>query len=567
MTILEKKKLGDILVESNVITPEQLKQALLIQKDSRERLGKILTKQGFATEEDIVSALGFQLGLPRLYLFRSTPDKKLLDRVPEDLVRRHEVFPVTVQNGKALVAMSDPLNLAAIQDLEFVLGMEIEQGIATGKEIEGAIQRYYGLPEALEGAFTVYNNTDSASFLFFDIDEDRNASSEEAPIIRAVNKILQQAIKEGASDVHIEPQENDLRVRMRVDGVLREVMTLSRNIFPPMVSRLKIMAGMDIAEKRMPQDGRIQIKNSLKTIDLRVSSLPAIFGEKIVLRLLDKDNQFLTLDQLGFRPGLSQQYKGLIKAPYGMLLLTGPTGSGKTTTLYASLNEINDAGSNIVTIEDPVEYVLPGIIQVQTNSKAGLDFAHGLRSILRQDPDIIMIGEIRDSETASIAVRAATTGHLVFSTLHTNDAAGALTRLVDMGVEPFLVASSVIGVVAQRLVRRICPYCREEYEVMPGDRERHYFQVPDEQRLVLKRGKGCAQCGFTGYLGRLAVHEIMTLTHEIRSLILKKATTESIRHQAMAEGMESLFVDGLVKVRNGLTTVSELLRVTLHENT
>jgi len=504
MNMRFRKRLGDLLVEANVISAEQLQQALEIQKSSGKRLGKVLVENKITTEEDIISALGFQLGLNRLYLHRVSPDKNLLGKVSESLVRRHEVFPVEVRGGKALIAMSDPLNLAAIQDLEMAVGMEVEVGIATDREIETAIQRFYGLPEDMDGA---YGDSKIESINLFNIDQNSAANGEEAPVIKAVNTIIQQAVKDGASDIHIEPRERDVRVRIRVDGVLREIMTLNKSIHPPLISRIKIMAEMDIAEKRLPQDGRIQVKSSARNIDLRVSSLPSIFGEKIVIRLLDKDNQFLSLEQLGLRTALLEKFKKVLAAPYGMILITGPTGSGKTTTLYAALSEINDVGRNIVTIEDPVEYLLPGINQVQTNNKAGLDFASGLRSILRQDPDVIMVGEIRDKETAVIAVRAATTGHLVFSTLHTNDAAGALTRLVDMEVEPFLVASSVVGVMAQRLVRRNCSYCSEDYQVPDGAQERLYLKVPDGEPLTLKRGKGCAQCGFTGHKGRLALHE------------------------------------------------------------
>ncbi|QNB45507.1 type II secretion system protein GspE [Thermanaerosceptrum fracticalcis] len=557
----ERKRLGDLLVEANVITREQLQKALEIQRSSGKRLGTVLIENNIATEEQIITTLEFQLGIPRLYLHRLTPDKALLEKTPESLVRRHKVFPVGVQGAKVLVAMSDPLNLVAIQDLELALGLEVEAGIATEREIELAIQRYYGLPEELKSA---YESSKTETVSFFNIDQG-STSTDDAPVIKAVNTILQTAVKEGASDIHIEPREHDLRVRLRVDGVLREAMTLSKNIHPPMISRLKIMAEMDIAEKRLPQDGRIMIKYGTRNIDLRVSSLPSIFGEKIVIRLLDKENQFLSLEQLGFRPKLLEKFKNVLASPYGMILLTGPTGSGKTTTLYASLGEINQVGRNIVTIEDPVEYILPGIIQVQTNVKAGLDFASGLRSILRQDPDVIMVGEIRDKETASIAVRAATTGHLVFSTLHTNDAAGAVTRLVDMEVEPFLVASSVVGIVAQRLVRRNCPYCREEYDVPPGTQERLFLKIPDEQPLRLKRGRGCAQCGFTGYKGRLALHELLVVNAGIQELILRKTSAEKIKELAMAQGMEDLYMDGVEKILQGATTVQEVLRVAYWE--
>jgi len=562
MSILERKKLGDLLVEAKVITSQQLMDALEIQRSSGKKLGRILVEHNFTTEENIISALCYQLGLNRVHLHRVKPDRELLEKVPESLLRRHEVFPIEIKGGKVLLAMSDPLNLAAIQDLEMALGMEVTIVISSGKEIQTAIQRHYGLPDSMDG---FYGENEQGLTAFFDLDAPPEGTLDEAPVIKAVNTIINQAVKDEVSDIHIEPRAKDVRVRFRIDGVLREVMTLNKSILPPLVSRVKIMAEMDISEKRLPQDGRIQVKSCGRSVDLRVSTLPTIFGEKIVIRLLDKENQILSLEHLGFRPVLMEKFRAMLAVPYGMILITGPTGSGKTTTLYAALNEINDIGRNIVTVEDPVEYVLPGINQVQTNYKTGLDFAAGLRSILRQDPDVIMIGEIRDRETATIAVRAATTGHLVFSTLHTNDAPGTITRLIDMGVEPFLVASSVVGVMAQRLVRRICPHCIEDYEIPPGARERIYLGVTEDELLVLKRGRGCSACGFTGYKGRIAVHELLVLDSKARELILKKASAEAIREQVITDGMETLFQDGIEKVKSGITTVQEVLRVSFSE--
>lgn len=559
---LDRKKLGDLLVEANVITSQQLMEALDLQRSSGKKLGKVLTEHNFTTEENIISALCFQLGLNRVYLHRVKPDKDLLEKVPESLLRRHEVFPIEIKGGKVLLAMSDPLNLAAVQDLEMALGMEVSIAISSSKEIQTAIQRFYGLPDSIDG---IYGEAEPGHTTFYDLDATTETAVDEAPVIKVVNTIIVQAVSDEASDIHIEPREKDVRVRLRIDGVLREVMTLNKSILPPLVSRIKIMAEMDISEKRLPQDGRIQVRSCGRNVDLRVSTLPTIYGEKIVIRLLDKENQILSLDHLGLRPNLLEKFKNVLADPYGMILITGPTGSGKTTTLYASLSEINDTGRNIVTIEDPVEYLLPGINQVQTNTKTGLDFASGLRSILRQDPDVIMIGEIRDKETATIAVRSATTGHLVFSTLHTNDAAGTITRLIDMGVEPFLVASSVVGVMAQRLVRRICPACIEDYEVPANARERIYLGVAEDEPLILKRGKGCGECGFTGYRGRLAIHELLVIDSKLREQILKKASTEAIRDQAVADGMETLFQDGVEKVRLGITTIQEVLRVSFSE--
>lgn len=560
MKIKERKRLGDLLFEANVISQEQLQKALKTQKESGQKLGDVLVNNNFTTEEDIISAIGFQMGLNRIYLYRVKPDEKLMKIVPESIVRRHEIFPVEIKDNKLVAAMNDPMNIVGVQELEMAVGMEVEIVITTRREIEAAIHRFYGLSEDIMG---VYGEAlENENLNFFNLDQGAGTKAEDAPVIKAVNTILQQAVKEGASDIHIEPTERDLRVRIRVDGVLKEIMNLSKNIHPPMISRLKIMSEMDISEKRLPQDGRIQIKSQTRNIDLRVSSLPSIFGEKMVIRILDKENQVLSLEDLGFRSNILKGFQKIIEAPYGMILLTGPTGSGKTTTLYAALSAINDAGKNIVTIEDPVEYVLPGIVQVQTNPKAGLTFVHGLRSILRQDPDIIMVGEIRDKETATIAVRAATTGHLVFTTLHTNDAAGALTRLVDMEIEPFLVASSVIGILAQRLVRKNCPHCLEEYEVLPGAKERIFLKVPDDEPLFLKRSSGCSRCSFLGYKGRVALHELLIVNSSIRFEILAKASAENIRDAALAQGMESMYIDAVQKVKQGLTTIQEVLRVT-----
>lgn len=387
---------------------------------------------------------------------------------------------------------------------------------------------------------------------------DATIAAEEAPVVRLVNRIIQQAIQARASDIHIEPQGDEVRVRLRVDGLLRELQRLPIGHLSSLISRIKIMAAMDIAEKRLPQDGRFQFTTGRHRVDLRVSTLPTVFGEKAVIRLLDQKAMLLSLDELGFLPPIKEQFKNLIASSYGMQLITGPTGSGKTTTLYAALNALNSPQKNIVTIEDPVEYLLPGTNQVRVNPKAGLTFASGLRSILRQDPDIIMVGEIRDQETADIAVRAAITGHLVFSTLHTNDAAGAITRLLDMGIEPYLVNSSIIGVVAQRLVRKICPYCRESYR--PESRSLERLWLPDT--VELWRGRGCDYCHNTGFAGRTGIHEVLVMNQDLRELVAAKAPSRAIKEKAMAAGMVPLLEDGLLKARQGLTTVAEVLRVT-----
>jgi len=560
-----KKRLGELLVESGLITQAQLQEALKTQKISGERLGRVLSMLGFVTEQDIINVLEFQLGINQVDLFGINLDPEIIKLVPEAMARRFKAIPVRKAGNVLTVAMVDPLNLVAIDDLRLATGCDIEPAIALEKEIDDAIQRYYGMQSLLGGeTFGEEVAATAPALEKFNLDA-ADPGAVGAPIVRVVNGILQQAVAARASDIHVEPQADRVRLRFRVDGMLREMGNLPKGAHPPLVSRIKIMADMDIAEKRVPQDGRVQVKVNNKQVDLRVSSLPTSFGEKIVIRILDKSALLVKLTDLGFDPGLLQRFRGLIKRTYGMVLVTGPTGSGKTTTLYAALNEINTIDKNIITIEDPVEYVLEGINQTGVNVKAGLTFATGLRSILRQDPDVIMVGEIRDAETADIAVRAATTGHLVFSTLHTNDAAGSVTRLIDMGVEPFLVASSVIGVVAQRLVRRLCSHCKQTYELPSGDPARHFLGVDDQAEVTLYRGKGCRHCDNTGYAGRMAIHEVLVLSGKERELILAKASSDEIKYMAVQNGMTTLKDDGIRKAMQGVTTVEEVMRVALAE--
>jgi type IV pilus assembly protein PilB len=553
------RKLGDILVDNGAITLEQLGEALRVQKQSGERLDKVLINLGFVTEQDILDVLGFQPGISKITM-PGKIDQKLLESVPEFLIRRHRIIPVKKEGNRLVVATMDPLNAVAFDDLQLVTGLNIVPIIATEKEIEALINKYFGRPELQNTLQELerlpeYINTETVRL------KQPDDVTGEAPIVKLVNSIIVQAINEKASDVHIEPWEDGLRVRYRVDGFLREIMNLPGQIRHQLISRLKILSNMDIAEKRKPQDGRIQIKYHNCEVDLRVSTMPNIFGEKIVIRLLDKSANLYKINQLGFQEENFQMYSNLLKYSCGMILITGPTGSGKTTTLFATLSELNTRDKNIVTIEEPVEYVLKGINQTQVNPKAGLTFALGLRSILRQDPDVIMLGEIRDAETAEIAVRAATTGHMVFSTLHTNDAAGALTRLADMGVEPFLVASSVLGVTAQRLVRLICPRCKESYE-LPGDApERSFMGVGPDEPVVLYRGTGCPHCGQTGYRGRTGIHEVLPVSRKIKELVTRKSSSDEIREQAVREGMVTLKEDGLKKALEGLTTLQEVMRV------
>ncbi|MGB9887034.1 MAG: type II secretion system ATPase GspE [Moorellales bacterium] len=558
-----RKRLGELLLEAGLITGEQLDKALAEQKRTGERLGKVLIRQGLVKEQDIINVLEFQLGIPQVRLAPGTLDRELARILPEPLARRYQAVPVRWEGGRLVVAMVDPLNVTAVDDLRLRTGREILPAIAPEADIERALAELYGQPLSLEELATVEEGEGARALQaeVFDLDRPAAAAGAEAPVVRLVNGLLQQALRERASDVHLEPQAEAIRVRYRVDGTLRPVMTLPKTHHAPLVSRIKVMAGMDIAEKRLPQDGRVQIRVAGRQVDLRVSTLPTIFGEKVVIRLLDRTSAYLALDELGFGPKALSRYRELVRRSYGMILVTGPTGSGKTTTLYATLREINTPEKNIITIEDPVEYVLEGINQIRVNPKAGLTFASGLRSILRQDPDVIMVGEIRDRETADIAIRSANTGHLVLSTMHTNDAAGAVTRLLDMGIEPFLVASSVIGVVAQRLVRTLCRHCRRPYEVPAEAEERLLLGEPPHTPLTLYRAVGCPECGGTGYRGRTAILEVMPMTGALRRLVLARASSEEIAAQAVAEGMVTLWRDGLEKARQGLTTLEEVVRV------
>jgi type IV pilus assembly protein PilB len=560
----EKKRLGDILVEFNVITEAQLQDALKVQKETGVRLGQALIQLGIVTEQRMNEVLEFQLGIPQVALHKYRLDPKVVKLISGELARRHKIIPIERKANKIRLAMMDPLNLVAIDDVQLQTGLEVEPVIATEREIDQVISRYFGLTDSVKQAFgnQLHQMEKEAAAVteLVDLAELANAG-DDAPIVKAVNAFIQQSVKEKASDIHIEPGERHVRVRYRIDGILQEMMTLPKQTHAPLVSRIKIMADMDIAEKRVPQDGRIQIKMDIHNIDLRVSTLPTIYGEKVVIRLLDKTNALFTINELGMQPEVLDVFKKMLKQTYGVILITGPTGSGKTTTVYAGLNQLNDQEKNIITVEDPVEYVLPGINQVQVNTKAGITFAAGLRSILRQDPDIIMVGEIRDGETAEIAVRAATTGHLVLSTLHTNDAAGTVTRLMNMGVEPFMVASSMVGILAQRLVRIICPECKQSYQLPSNDLMRFFLGVGETEPVTLYKGTGCSLCNNTGYKGRIAIQEVMSISKEIRRLIMQKTAADLIKEQAIREGMLTLKEDGMKKALAGITTINEVIRV------
>jgi len=558
---LIKKELGEFLVENGIITSRQLDEARLKQKKTGEQLGKILVTEGIVTEKEIIQALENKLGLRRVELYDYRPPTETLKLIPEKWLRRHKVLPLSVEGGTLQVATSDPLDQNTLNDLRLLTGLEIKPFVSTEEEIENVLEEVFGLKELSDIASEAEDE-----FTTEEKNETEEEEAEKAPIVRAVNSILVQALKRRASDVHLEPEEESLRVRFRIDGVLTEVMRLPRNLRAPVISRIKIMGGMNIAERRLPQDGHFSLKIEGREVDVRLSTMPTIFGEKAVMRLLDKEHKELKLLELGFEDNVYKSLKDLLKRPFGMIIVSGPTGSGKTTTLYSILEEIKSSALNIVTIEDPVEYVLDGINQIQVNPKIGLNFAAGLRSVLRQDPDVIMVGEIRDEETADIAIRAALTGHLVFSTIHTTDAVSGIIRLLDMGIPGYLISASVTAVLSQRLVRKICPRCKEKIEINAGDPIRFLLGAEHSSSLTLYRGKGCTFCEGTGYLGRVVLGELFVLGKEERELILKGVSQEELVRRARKKGMMSLREDGIQKILKGITTVEEVQRVTFFED-
>ncbi len=553
------RQLADVLLDRGLISPGDLARAQSEQQRSGKSLGRVLIELGLFSEADLVAALANHLGLEFVDLSDTAVDTAAAALVPQALARRYCVLPIALQpTGALVVAMSDPANVVALDDIRSVTGRDIRPVVATRGDILAAIDRYARMGESVEDVADELGGGDDE---LADLSELKEIV-DDAPIVRFVNSLINQAVQDRASDIHIEPQENEVRVRYRVDGVLHEVTSQSRKIIAGVVSRLKIMADLDIAERRIPQDGRISVKAAGRAIDLRVSTLPTVYGEKVVMRILDKTSILLELSDLGFMDHNYARYEASFSKPYGMILVTGPTGSGKSTTLYATLNVINDPGVNIVTVEDPVEYRLPGVNQVQINPKAGLTFAGALRSILRQDPDVVLVGEMRDHETAQMGMEAALTGHLVLSTLHTNDAPSAVTRLTEMGIDPFLVASAVDVVLAQRLARRLCKKCRQPYQPTPAEMTAAGLPWRDADALpTLFRAVGCSQCARTGYRGRLAVHEVMPVSEEIERLIVERASTDDIAKFARAQGMRTLREDGLAKVLLGETTLEEVARV------
>ncbi|MGE5584253.1 MAG: GspE/PulE family protein [Bacillota bacterium] len=572
--VSRRRRLGEILIDAGVLTQGDLDMALSAQRETGGRLGSVLVSLGLIDEDVMLTALETQLGVPRVELARYIIDPEVARLLPEAFVRSHKVFPIERVGGRITLAMADPLDVFAIDDVRISTGLEVGPVIASEAEIEAAIAECYGTGPGMKLVREVQAQVAGAAGKAQQprADEARKAAEDaqvmSAPAVRLANAIIAEAVKARASDIHIEPQESQVRVRYRVDGVLRQVMTFTRELGPAVSSRIKVTAGMDIAERRVPQDGRVEIRAEGEEVDLRVSTLPTLHGEKVVIRILRSKGSIARIDELGFLEADAARLRQTLARPNGIVLVTGPTGSGKTMTLYAALHELNSPEKNIVTIEDPVEFRVPGLNQVQTNPRAGLTFAAGLRSILRQDPDIVMVGEIRDRETAEIAIRFAMTGHLVLSTFHTINAAGALVRLAEMGVEPYLVASSVSAVVAQRLVRKVCAYCAEEYEADPATWEAWRALAPDtaakveaEKGRVLRRGRGCRQCVNTGCYGRTAIGEVMLVDDDIRGLIMRSAPAEDIEDAAVRAGMTRLVVDGARKVLLGITTQEELAKV------
>jgi type IV pilus assembly protein PilB len=567
-------RLGELLQQAGKVTEEQLNQALSAQQSQGGRVGSHLVKMGFIDDEELVEFLSQRYGVPAINLGEIEVDDSIISIIPAEVARKYTILPVSKAGAKLTIAMVDPTNVFAMDDVKFMTGYNVEPVVASDSTLRGAIDQYYGSTHSIElkKVMEDLEETEDTDLEVLDEEEDIDLEaleqeSEEAPVVRLVNIILTDAIKRDASDIHIEPYEKEFRVRYRIDGLLYEMMRPPLRLREAITSRMKIMAKLDIAEKRLPQDGRIKIKTrvggKVKDLDFRVSSLPTIFGEKIVLRLLDKDNLMLDMTKLGFESASLRRFEHAILKPFGMVLVTGPTGSGKTNTLYSALSRINTPETNIMTAEDPVEFNLVGVNQVQMKDQIGLNFAAALRSFLRQDPNIILVGEIRDFETAEVAIKAALTGHLVLSTLHTNDAPSSINRMMNMGIEPFLVASSVNLIAAQRLVRRICASCKEAYEVPEQALVDLGFSKQEAKTIKPFRGRGCERCSGTGFKGRVALFEVMDVDEDVRELILSGGSANELRQQALANGMIHLRASGLEKIRDGVTTIEEVMRETV----
>jgi type IV pilus assembly protein PilB len=562
-------KIGQLLVHNKMITEEQLKKAIELQSKENGRIGSNLIKLGFLSEEELVSFLSKQYGVPAINLSDYVIDSSVTKFIPHEVAQKYHIIPVARVGATLTIAMVDPSNVFAIDDVKFMTGYNVEPVVAAESAIKEAIVKHYGQSDAIQTVMDDLTKKEGELVDFIQDTEDDEVdiadlkqAVEEAPVVKLVNLILGEAIMKGASDIHLEPYEKNFRVRYRIDGVLYDIMQPPLKLKAALSSRIKIMSELDIAERRLPQDGRIKLKARGKAIDLRVSTLPTLFGEKIVMRILDKSSLELDLTKLGFEQNAMQDFEEAIRSPFGMVLVTGPTGSGKTTSLYSALSTINAIDVNIMTAEDPVEYNLPGINQVQVKEEIGLTFAAALRSFLRQDPDIIMVGEIRDFETAEIAVKAALTGHLVLSTLHTNDAPSTISRLLNMGIEPFLVSASVLLILAQRLCRKVCQQCKDEEKVPVPALLKIGFPEEEANSMVTYKGKGCPACNDTGYKGRIALYEVMPVKEDLKELILEGAASTEIKKAAVRLGMKTLRMSGLTKIKDGTTSVEEVLRVT-----
>lgn len=549
----EKKPLGDLLVQAGLIGRAELDKALDLQRGSGNRLGEVLVALGYVTESDVARTVAAQLGIPFVADHEMQLDLRIARLIPPSVARKTKALPLREEQGTLYVAMSDPLDVFSIDEIRHLTRRKVQPVACTQQGLTRAIAQY----ERLAALKQREESPDVAATIEVNLAPDPN----DTPVVNFVNELVDRALAERASDIHIEPAETEFRVRLRVDGFLREIVNSPMNNHPAVIARLKVLAGLDISERRAPQDGRIELRDKGRNVDLRVSTLPTVFGEKAVLRIFDRSKALPKLAEIGFSPRVYEAYTACARRPHGMLLVTGPTGSGKTSTLMSTLAFLNSMEKNIVTIEDPVEYQLAGINHVQVNPRAGLSFADGLRAILRQDPNIIMVGEIRDGETADVAVRSALTGHLVLSTLHTNDAPGALTRLTDMGVEPYLIASSVLGVLAQRLLRRICQHCREPYAADAQPFLDYGCQPPEPDRVMLYRAVGCPRCNGTGYAGRFPIFEFLKVTPVVQELVTQRCTLAEIRQQAVNDGMQMLISSGLQRALDGLTTPEEVFRV------
>jgi len=561
---VQQENIGLKLLEARLITPDALQKAQLQVKTAGGNLASALVKVGAVSEEDLSKFLSELYGVPSIDLSNYVPDPSIVKLIPGDVAGKFQVLPISRQGRRLTVAMANPSNIFALDDIKFITGCEVNPCVATESSIKKAIDKAYDSAATFESVMRGLD--DEIEVIEDQMDDVPDVAllgeAEQAPVVKLVNSLISDAVRKGSSDIHMEPYERSLRVRFRIDGTLYEMMSPPFRMKAAVTSRLKIMADLDIAERRIPQDGRIKLRILGRSIDLRVSTLPTIFGEKVVMLILDKGNLNIDLNKLGFQERALTDFARAISQPYGMVLVTGPTGSGKTTTLYSALSKINQPEVNIMTAEDPVEYNLEGINQVLVNESVGLTFASALRAFLRQDPNIIMVGEIRDLETGSIAVKAALTGHLVLSTLHTNDAPSTINRMVDMGVEPFLVASSTNLIMAQRLLRRVCVNCKTEVKLHAETLRELALTEEDAKKHTFMEGKGCVTCSNTGYKGRLGVYEVMPVTPKVRDLILDRAPTNQIKKQAVAEGMLTLRMDGLIKLKNGITTAEEVLKET-----